>query len=285
MVKVACWNIAKKKEPWHCLVKMAERREADVAILQEAGHLPGDLIGKLEVDDKLFWHPMGFDRLPLVVKLSDNVTVETYRQVPLLHSLPADAIGVSDIGTIAAAKVTPVGKPNAAFIAISMYARWLRPHPSTGTKWSVGYPDGSAHRIISDLSTFIGSVKPSKHRILAGGDLNMAYGTLDKSWESLALRERTVYDRMEALGFQYLGLLYPAGRKADPNPSGLPMDTLNVPTFYSSRGTPASATVQLDHVFASKGFHENVRVRALNSVAEWGPSDHCRLMIEVATDN
>ena len=43
MVKVVCWNIG--SEPWHCLVKMAERGEADVAILQEAGHLPGDLIG------------------------------------------------------------------------------------------------------------------------------------------------------------------------------------------------------------------------------------------------
>lgn len=36
-----------------------------------------------------------------------------------------------------------------------------------------------------------------------------------------------------------------------------------------------------DHVFASRGFHENVRTRALNDVDVWGASDHCRLPIEV----
>ena len=38
---------------------------------------------------------------------------------------------------------------------------------------------------------------------------------------------------------------------------------------------------QLDYVFASRGFHERVRVRALNAPRDWGPSDHCRLVIEV----
>ena len=32
----------------------------------------------------------------------------------------------------------------------------------------------------------------------------------------------------------------------------------------------------------SRGFHERVTVRALNRADEWGPSDHCRLLIEVA---
>lgn len=261
---------------------MAEDGEADVAILQEAGVAPEHLKESAEHNHKLSTNPLKFDRFPLIVTLSKTVKVEPFKQNPPISDLRCDEIGVSDIGTIAAAKVTPAGKPEAAFIAISMYARWLCPHPSTGTKWRVGYPDGSAHRIISDLSTFIGSVNPSTHRILAGGDLNMAYGTLDNSWESLALRERTVYDRMEAIGFQYMGPKFPAGRKAaEPTPF-LPKDTCNVPTFHSNKGTPASATVQLDHVFASKGFHEHVRARALNSVTEWGPSDHCRLMIEVS---
>ena len=38
---------------------------------------------------------------------------------------------------------------------------------------------------------------------------------------------------------------------------------------------------KLDYVFASKGFHEQVTARALNGIAEWGPSDHCRLLITV----
>ena len=39
---------------------------------------------------------------------------------------------------------------------------------------------------------------------------------------------------------------------------------------------------QFDYAIASRGFHERVTVRALNHADEWGPSDHCRLMIEVA---
>ena len=41
---------------------------------------------------------------------------------------------------------------------------------------------------------------------------------------------------------------------------------------------------QLDYAFASRGFHERVSVRAMNEVDEWGPSDHCRVMIEVKTN-
>ena len=46
--------------------------------------------------------------------------------------------------------------------------------------------------------------------------------------------------------------------------------------------TPAGrANRQFDYAIASRGFHERVKVRALNRADEWGPSDHCRLMIEV----
>ena len=41
-------------------------------------------------------------------------------------------------------------------------------------------------------------------------------------------------------------------------------------------------THQLDYAIASRGFHESVTVRAMNSVDEWGASDHCRLLIEVS---
>lgn len=37
----------------------------------------------------------------------------------------------------------------------------------------------------------------------------------------------------------------------------------------------------LDYVFASQSMVGSVRVRALNEPDEWGPSDHCRLLIEV----
>ena len=60
-----------------------------------------------------------------------------------------------------------------------------------------------------------------------------------------------------------------------------PEDTRDVPTYHTNRQTPAQANRQLDYAFASGGFHETVTVRALNGVEEWGPSDHCRLLIEV----
>ncbi|MCY3954102.1 MAG: hypothetical protein OXG69_16405 [bacterium] len=37
-------------------------------------------------------------------------------------------------------------------------------------------------------------------------------------------------------------------------------------------------------MFASRGFYNEVTARALNTVEEWGPSDHCRLLIEVAAE-
>lgn len=45
---------------------------------------------------------------------------------------------------------------------------------------------------------------------------------------------------------------------------------------------PATARInQFDYVFASRGFHRSLKVRAMNGVDEWGPSDHCRLLIEI----
>ena len=73
----------------------------------------------------------------------------------------------------------------------------------------------------------------------------------------------------------------PYGRQADPWPAELPPTSRNVPTYHSNCQTPATATRQLDFVFASKSMADAVRVRALNEVEHWGPSDHCRLEILV----
>ena len=165
-------------------------------------------------------------------------------------------------------------------MAVSMYARWLRPHPSTKSSWRVGYADASAHRILSDLSAFIGHADPTTQRILAAGDLNMFYGVTG-SRVSLPTRDRTVWDRMQALGLEFLGPQAPHGRGATSGPDDVPPDTKNVPTYYRPGTGPKTAVNQLDYAFASRGFHEKVSVRAMNDIEEWGPSDHCRLMIEV----
>jgi hypothetical protein len=56
----------------------------------------------------------------------------------------------------------------------------------------------------------------------------------------------------------------------------------SVPTFRTRRSDPASATRQLDFVFASRALHGRLHVAALNAPEEWGPSDHCRVLIEFA---
>ena len=284
--RIVCWNIAKKRNAWDELLQM----DADVALLQEAS-IPHELADRVETGSRAHWdsHVWNscwykdkgkklYDRWSMVVKLSDRVEVEWFKQVGPISEPAEDEIAVSGIGTIAAARVLPKDAP--PFIAVSMYARWISPHPSRNRKGWI-YADGSAHRIISDLSAFIGSTDPGTHRILAAGDLNMIYRATDNNPLALPVRDRTVTDRMAALGMEFLGPQYPAGRRAHPTPQGLPCDTENVPTYHTTSQSPATAQNQLDYAFASRGFHKSVSVRALNAVEEWGPSDHCRLLIEV----
>ncbi|MYE46601.1 MAG: hypothetical protein F4X25_07585 [Chloroflexi bacterium] len=279
---VVSWNIAKRAEPWRQLAAM----DADVALLQEATPPPPDVAPDVDTGPDEHWdsrwyegrleHPS--DRWPMVVRLSDRVEVEWFRQAGPIGEARGDEIAVSGLGTIAAARVIPRDAP--PFIVASMYARWIKPHPSTGSR-SAQFSDTSTHRIISDLSAFIGSADPGTHRILAAGDLNLIHGATRRQSTVHPVRDRTVLERMDALGLEFLGPRHPGGRRADPVPPELPPDTLNVPTFKTPRQSPATASIQLDYAFASRGFHERVEVRAMNSVEEWGASDHCRLLIEV----
>ena len=51
--------------------------------------------------------------------------------------------------------------------------------------------------------------------------------------------------------------------------------------YHTNRQTPTTATRQLDFVFASENIAENVQVCALHDLEDWGPSDHCRIGIEI----
>lgn len=64
---------------------------------------------------------------------------------------------------------------------------------------------------------------------------------------------------------------------------GLPLMGPYSPTFYSKLHgeRPADASLQLDYVFASRAIADRLRVRALNHPGEWGPSDHCRIVIDL----
>ena len=299
MTRIVCWNINKNKKrknkkresdknrklPWTELLEM----DADVALLQEVGEQPPDPSRPIEWGTQDPWEPWDerlYDRGAAIVKLSDRVKVEWFKRVFLSRVAKESEIAVSQIGTIAAARVTPKEGEGEPFIAFSLYAAWLNPHPTTKSTWS-GYQDASAHRAISDISAFIGSIDPSTHRILAAGDFNTIRGATEKSTLALPARDSTIFERMDALGLEFMGPQYhpdgTGGRRAEPPSPDVPEDTKNVPTFYSipHKQTPATAPNQLDYVFASRGFHKSVSVRAMNGVDEWGASDHCRLWIEV----
>lgn len=276
MTKAVSWNIGKRQEPWRQLLQM----DADFALLQEAGNPPEDVADRIQRSPFEPWLKDHYDRWPMIVKLSDRVEIEWFKETPAYKTVAPDEFAVSGIGIVAAARIIPLDGDE-PFIAISMYARWTSPHTSTNSKWSVGYSDASAHRIISDLSAFIGHTEPLTHRILAAGDLNVIYGSTDKSI-SLPARDQTVFERMDALGLEFMGPQHPNGRRVEPTPSGLPKDTQNVPTYYASGKSPDTAWIQLDYAFASRGFHNSIQVEAMNrDTNQWGASDHCRLWIRI----
>jgi endonuclease/exonuclease/phosphatase family metal-dependent hydrolase len=273
MIKLIAWNIGRRESAWRSLLDA----DADIALLQEATAPPPVTAGKLEVDPSP-WRTAGegVDRpwRVAVVKLSDRVGVQWHEAKPVEAALPGD-LAVSRLGTLASAVVTPsTGDP---FVVVSMYAAWEKPHASTASSWI--YADGSVHRLISDLSALIG--RQEGHRILVAGDLNILRGYGENGSPYWASRYATVFSRMTALGFSFLGPQAPAGRRAEPWPDELPRDSTNVPTYHTSHQTPATATRQLDFVFASSGFAQRVRVAALNDPEQWGPSDHCRVEIRV----
>ena len=270
-MKIVSWNIAGSHEPWRRLIDM----DADIALLQEAGK-PPEVAACIDVNPGP-WRtaPSGW-HLPwrtAVVRLSKRVQVE-WIETKAIEDAASGELAVSHPGTLAAATVTPPdGEP---IVVVSMYAPWRKPHTLAGGSWIVS--DASAHRVVSDLSLLLG--RQQGHRIVAAGDLNILHGHGDYGSAYWAARYQTVFTRMEALGLPFVGPQAPhGGRQADPWPDELPRESLNVPTHYSD--APATATRQLDFVFASKALAHSLSVRALNEPDQWGPSDHCRLEIEV----
>ena len=92
MIRLVSWNIGKRAAPWHCLAKMAERGQADVALLQEAGNPPDGLEYPLRYEDGVFRDRSCYDRWPLVVQLSDRVGASRWTgYTPLMWATSAEA--------------------------------------------------------------------------------------------------------------------------------------------------------------------------------------------------
>ena len=282
-MKIISWNMQQKHLSWRHLLQM----DIDLALLQEAAKPPPDVAERIQADpaieiDSAPWQTKTVggttsDRTA-IAKLSDRIEVEWIETRPIETANTGDLV-VSWPGTLTAAIIHPAS--GAPVLAVSMYAQWLSTHALSAR--NLIFSDSSAHRVISDLSVFI--AKEYGHRVLAAGDLNIRRGYGEHGSAYWAARYNTVFDRMKALGLPCIGPEYPNGRQADPWPDELPRDSRNVPTFHSNRQSPATAARELDYVFASKGLADSLEVRALNGPEEWGPSDHCRIEIELAEGN
>ena len=213
------------------------------------------------------WRTYGADAIrpwrAAVVRLTNRLYVNWLIPTSIEQAVTCD-LAVSRRGTLAVAEVEePSG---VRCIVVSMYGLWERPHRSTGSGWI--YADASVHRLISDLAVLIG--RQRSQRIVAAGDLNILYGYGEGGSKYWAARYDTVFKRMEALGVPFVGPQAPNGRRADPWPAELPADSNNVPTYHTTRMTPAQAIRQLDFVFASTDLVGRISVHALNESSDWG---------------
>jgi hypothetical protein len=252
---------------------------ADIALLQEASrplrastHATPASPCEFFPSDDATWETLGCDHRPwrtAIVRLTDEVEL---RAIPT-GDVSADAatLRISRPGTITAATVAVQGR--AIFTVASVYALWEQPLGMRSPIWA----DASAHRLLSDLAPLVGRRLP----IVVSGDWNILRGYGEYGDAYWGARYQTVFDRAEAMGLVFVGPEYPNGRRADPWPGELPEGSTCVPTFHHSRQSPETATRQLDFVFASKSLAPRIKTRALNEPNEWGPSDHCRVQIDV----
>ena len=268
-VRIISWNIARSAVAWEWIASGV--LDADVALLQEA------VAPLVESDFRCFpgspdWSTAGGSRrfTTAVVVLNSDLVAEPVAARPLSAAAPGD-LGISRMGTISAVTVTTTAGEE--LVVASVYAPWEKPIEGS---WIVS--DASAHRVVSDLSLLVG--RQVGHRIIAAGDLNILNGYGENGSDYWGRRYSTVFDRMDAIGLPFVGPQQPNGRPAAPHPAELPESSRDVPTFRTRRDAPETATRQLDFVFASREIARRVRTRALNGPDEWGPSDHCRVVID-----
>ena len=226
MLKIISWNLRHRDESWRFLAGT----DADIALVREAAEPPPEVAQRIGVDSAP-WKTAGVDCKRLwrtaVVRLSDRVNLEWFVPRTIADAQPGE-LAVSRLGTLAVAKCTPpAGKP---LIVASMYGVWEKFLPVAQSGQI--YADASVHRVISDLTAFIGH--NDEHCIIAAGDLNILHGDGEHGRPYWASRYDTVFNRMAALGLSFVGPQVPNGRQAEPWPKELPKTSKNVPTYYHS---------------------------------------------------
>lgn len=271
-LKLVSWNIA-HRDLWADV----ESSGADIALLQECPIPPATPLGQRVIPrEREKWATAGYERRTwrtAVVNVSERFPTEELNSRDLLTD-DGVAVGVSRHGTVTVARVADSDGTTLVRVA-SVYSAWDRSIDSP----DLIYADASAHRVLSDLSILIPHTKPEP--LIVAGDWNLLHGYGEDGHPYWAARYQSVFDRAEAMGLVMVGPQAPHGRQASPWPQELPKDSLNVPTFHTAAQQAVGATRQLDFVFATKSLASRVHVRAANDVEGWGPSDHCRVFIDV----
>ena len=116
------------------------------------------------------------------------------------------------------------------------------------------------------------------HRIIAAADLTYGYGERRSPyWKR---RYMTVFERMDALGLSFVGPQHPNGRHERV------LGRMNCPE--QARTFLLSATIEKCRQRLSDSWTSYLEISfrvgvsaALNSPDQWGPSDHCRVEIEI----
>lgn len=276
-MKIVSWNMkwnGNTSESWSLLREM----DADVALLQECVKPPRGVSDWAGVSDS-DWQIEGKERRPwrsAVVQLSERVEVEWIDSGSVGSGAPLE---ISRPGTLEAAVIRRAGRKTEHTVA-SMYAAWER-YSRLSKRPKKVTAVASAHRVISDLTRLVGG----RVRLIAAGDMNVirCFGTKPHPFKYLdagCYNYGPIFRRMEAIGVPCVGPFAPEGGRA---PTHGTWKDRNMPvTYYTPReGTPANATQQLDYVFATENLHGRLHVTALNEIDEWGPSDHCRILIDL----
>jgi exonuclease III len=268
MLRIWSWNV-NRRHLWDWLAAS----EVNVALLQEAPVPSGLGEGKVVPYPTTGWRTAGGSQWcrTAIVAVCEKTLLEP-RPLTCIEEGEPGALLVSRHGTLAVADVVVAGE---RITLVSMYAVWEdhRPGPI--------YADASAHRLLSDLSGIVNDSR--SHRIIAG-DLNILHRYGEHKDSYWAARYATVFDRAEAMGLRFVGPQAPHGRQASPRPAELPECSRDVPSYHTRRQGPMGAARQLDFVFASHALADRLSVHALNAdPEEWGPSDHCRVAIELQT--
>lgn len=226
--------------------------DPDVALLQEAAppFPPQAIFRSGGIDARRPWGSAIVSDLPLQ-EVTSVRSAYGGEQVELLRTHPG-CVAVADVTMTDAEPVT----------VVSMYG-----------VWEAGYADTTMHRIISDLTPLFDSTRWK--RIVLGGDFNVS----TQCDPPQRARDKTVFDRLEALGLVDLLALQQPKR-----PSLTDCwcdDTGACAHVHTHKHNKSTRPWHNDYLFASKDLAS--KVTSCVPVADpdiWTYSDHCPVVAE-----